>query len=109
MLRKPYLYATILLCIALRVAAQTAPDTAAQSPAEFVLTIPFASTTAPTSWIPLDVKVNGKGPYLFVLDTGADYNSVSLDLAAELGLKPDRTIQIYSGGKKFVNGGLVGL
>ena len=37
--------------------------------------------------IPVDVMINGKGPYHFMLDTGSPYTVLMTDIAAELGIK----------------------
>ncbi|MDB6008717.1 MAG: hypothetical protein JWL65_967 [Gammaproteobacteria bacterium] len=35
------------------------------------------------------VKINGRGPYRFIVDTGANHSTISPDLVRELGLKAD--------------------
>jgi Aspartyl protease len=35
------------------------------------------------------VKINGRGPYRFIVDTGANHSTISPDLVRELGLKTD--------------------
>lgn len=37
----------------------------------------------------IPVKINGRGPYRFIVDTGANHSTISPDLARELGLKAD--------------------
>jgi hypothetical protein len=61
--------------------------------------LPSSSSSSSTVVVPLDVvheqsatlaivpvKINGKGPYPFILDTGASTSGVNADLAAQLGL-----------------------
>lgn len=43
--------------------------------------------------------LNGTGPYRFVIDTGAELSGFRADLAAELGLRPRRTVRLA--GKPF--------
>lgn len=42
------------------------------------------------------VRVNGRGPYRFIVDTGADTSVVSRELAAELGLADGRPQRVHS-------------
>jgi predicted aspartyl protease len=46
----------------------------------------------------LPVFVNEKGPYDFVLDTGASSTVISLEVAAEFGLAAEKTSQLTAGG-----------
>ena len=46
----------------------------------------------------VDVKINGKGPYRFVLDTGAVTTVVSDELSRELSLTPPAGVQVASVG-----------
>jgi len=46
----------------------------------------------------IDLKVNGKGPYRFVLDTGATTTVVSDELSRELSLTPPAGVQVASVG-----------
>ncbi len=41
-----------------------------------------------------DVTIDGKGPFRFVVDTGANYSTISPQLAALLGLKPSLSREI---------------
>src|SRR5262249_8912210 len=41
----------------------------------------------------IEVKINGKGPYQFIFDTGASFNVFDSSLAAELSLKDAPTIK----------------
>jgi len=42
----------------------------------------------------LETTINGKGPYRFVVDTGADVSVVAADVAAELGLLPRNDVVV---------------
>ncbi|MHB9879835.1 aspartyl protease family protein [Pacificimonas sp. ICDLI1SI03] len=42
------------------------------------------------------VMVNGRGPYPFVIDTGAERTMISSELAADLGIEPDGTAVIHT-------------
>jgi predicted aspartyl protease len=53
-------------------------------PKPAVVEVPF---TFEHSSVIVPVKVNGKGPYNMLLDTGAEQSAVDLDTAKELGLK----------------------
>jgi predicted aspartyl protease len=46
----------------------------------------------------IDLKINGKGPYRFVLDTGATTTVVSDELSRELSLTPPDGVQVASVG-----------
>ena len=54
----------------------------------------LSTATDPAGRITLMTKVNGKGPFPFTVDTGANRSVISDKLAAQLGLKPDGTITI---------------
>jgi hypothetical protein len=41
----------------------------------------------------VDVRINGKGPYPFILDTGATFTAIDGDLAKELALPPGRDVE----------------
>ncbi len=57
------------------------------APAEAVKPIVVPFQTLPSRHIVLDVKINGKGPYKLIFDTGAPLNLVSSKLAKDAGLK----------------------
>ena len=46
----------------------------------------------------VDVYIEGKGPYAFVLDTGAVRSYITTELAYELGLgiEPERTLEVLT-------------
>lgn len=48
------------------------------------------------SQVTVPVTINGSGPYEFMVDTGAQITAVDPSLAAELGLKPERRIDVLS-------------
>jgi hypothetical protein len=48
-----------------------------------------------TSRLTTQVKVNGTGPYGFVVDTGANRSVMAAELAAELGLPPGQPAKIH--------------
>ena len=69
-------------------------------------------TKAPVIEIPFDfyrneivvqVKVNGKGPFSMMVDTGTDPSAIDLVTARELGLKLDPIGKQASGGGTSVN------
>ena len=62
------------------------------------VTIPFEKTALPTTLIYVNIRLNGKGPYPFMLDTGAPVCMVEPDLATEAGLTPVREVAIGTGG-----------
>jgi predicted aspartyl protease len=46
------------------------------------------------SHLTIDVQINGKGPFRFVVDTGADRSVIAEDVAARLGLLHDRKVMV---------------
>jgi len=54
----------------------------------------LATATDPAGRITLMTKVNGKGPFPFTIDTGANRSVISDRLAAQLGLKTQGTVTI---------------
>lgn len=46
------------------------------------------------AWVIVEATVNGRGPYRFVLDTGAEVGVISPGLAAELGLEPAARVRM---------------
>src|SRR5260221_14475239 len=66
----------------------------------------LASPERPLLLIP--VEVNGKGPYRFVLDTGASMTVLSAELARELGVRGEKSaVGMGAGGKVPVSRGSV--
>ena len=47
-----------------------------------------------SSRLTLEVTINGKGPYAFLVDTGSDRSSISRELAATLNLPPGPTVMV---------------
>src|SRR5450432_2517059 len=56
---------------------RTAPDRGAT---------PIAGATDAAKHLTVDVRIDDRGPYRFVVDTGADRTVLATDVAAELGL-----------------------
>lgn len=57
----------------------------------------------------IDVTVNGRGPFRFFVDSGADRSVVSGTLAARLGLPPGPTVRLHSmGATQDIGTALVG-
>jgi predicted aspartyl protease len=46
------------------------------------------------SRLSIEVKVNGRGPYRFVVDTGADRTVIGAGLAAQLKLRPEEPVKL---------------
>ncbi|MGE0740667.1 MAG: retropepsin-like aspartic protease [Hyphomonadaceae bacterium] len=73
-----------------------APDLAAyrdMTPAEFAL---GPTRTDRNGRVVAPVMVNGRGPFRFIVDTGANRSVVSTDLAAHLGLQQEGTGEVHS-------------
>ena len=49
---------------------------------------PYRRMTAP-------ITINGKGPYFFVVDTGANQSVISRELATEIGLTPGEAVNLH--------------
>ncbi len=49
---------------------------------------PYRRMTAP-------ITINGKGPYFFVVDTGANQSVISRELAIEIGLTPSESVELH--------------
>lgn len=79
------------LCLGGAAAGQgvAAPDTEAP-----VDTVDFASNLATRMTVP--VLIDGKGPYPFVVDTGAERTVVSNELVRQLGLGPGKSVRLHS-------------
>jgi len=61
------------------------PVAACADDAALFVPVPFAVTAAGKAVI--SVRINGNGPYPFVVDTGASVSAIQADLAEQLGLK----------------------
>lgn len=63
--------------------------------------------------VAIQVSLNGRGPYSFVIDTGAELSGMRSSLAQELGLRPARTTRLAGGSfqvyavEELVLGGVV--
>jgi Aspartyl protease/PDZ domain len=79
-------------------------------PPDFALAGGAASVSMPfellNNHIHLDVKLDGKGPYRLLCDTGSN-NIVTPELAKKLGLKPQGALQGLGAGEKSEDFGLV--
>jgi hypothetical protein len=51
----------------------------------------------------IQLKINGKGPYPFMIDTGAGITVIRPELAIQLGLQASGTAQIGTAGKKVTS------
>jgi predicted aspartyl protease len=49
--------------------------------------LPIIASTDDAAHMTIDVRIDGRGPYRFVIDTGADRSVLATDVAAELNLK----------------------
>lgn len=79
--------------VAGRAMAQAAPPLPVPLPAPLPGSLPKPATPDairadidPTDRMTVMVRINGQGPYPFVVDTGAERSAISAELAAELGL-----------------------
>jgi hypothetical protein len=45
-------------------------------------------------WVLVDATVNGRGPFRFILDTGANFSAITRAGAAEVGIDPDQSAYI---------------
>lgn len=59
---------------------------------------PFTLPTSPdgSQRLSVPVTVNGRGPFPFVIDTGADHTILSMELAQALRLPPGRPVRLHS-------------
>ncbi len=82
----------------------------APPPPDFVIAGGKSSSKIPfkllNNHIYVDIKLNGRGPYRVICDTGGA-NIVTPTLAAELGLKPEGTLQGRGAGEASEDVGLV--
>ncbi len=84
----------MLLLMAAPVAAQ---QTAADAPPELAApTTTIATATDTVERMTVPVTLDGRGPYPFVVDTGADRTVVSRELATALGLAAGATATMHS-------------
>jgi hypothetical protein len=73
-----------------------------QAPAPASIQVPRDGVTVPMQDMEgrpvIDLKINGKGPYRFILDTGAVTTVVSDELSLELSLAPPAGVQVAAVG-----------
>lgn len=69
----------------------TASAAQEQAPAETI-----AADTDATDRMTVPVSIGGRGPYRFMIDTGAERTAIARELAADLGLGPGRTAVVHS-------------
>jgi predicted aspartyl protease len=55
---------------------------------------PINATTDAANHLMVDVRINGKGPYHFVVDTGADRTILASEIAVELGLSRGEKVML---------------
>jgi predicted aspartyl protease len=91
----------VILCTVAGASAVSAPgdSTLADEPGpRAVKSVPFTLAKPGKPLILLETMVNGKGPYRFVLDTGASLTMISAELAKKLELKQDKTQKAVGAG-----------
>src|ERR1700686_77119 len=55
---------------------------------------PINAATDAASHLRVDVRINGNGPYHFVVDTGADRTILASEVAVELGLSHGENVML---------------
>lgn len=81
----------------------------AETPGAFADDVPPVASTVDAGFdlanrMTVPVKINGQGPFQFVIDTGADRTVVSKELAEQLGLPKNGTAKLHAmGGSGEVN------
>src|SRR5580700_2795487 len=92
--------ATLLLASALPAVVQAQIHVGPQVPAPSGIEVPKDGVTIPMQDMGgrpvVEIKINGKGPYRFILDTGAVTTVVSDELSRELALTPPAGVQVAS-------------
>ncbi len=71
------------------------PIVAAVKPNNYRPDQPIETSSDPYRRMTAPVTINGKGPYFFVVDTGANQSVISLELATELGLAPGGSVDLH--------------
>ena len=102
------LMATSILAAPVRSVADPPPATApaAQSQAGATETLKIAEDLSTRMTLP--VKVNGQGPFAFVIDTGADRTVISTELATRLNLPKGDPVALHgASGEKEVETGRI--
>jgi predicted aspartyl protease len=91
----------LLAAIWISAAAACVPCRAAEAPPPVVVELAHPEISLPMESFEgrpqVELKVNGHGPYPFILDTAASGSRVSPALVAELGLEPVGEAQVRSG------------
>jgi len=90
-LRAGFLLAALLASVTQPVAAEpasSASESTAKPPSEEELLFALPTTFDHIGRVVVPAMVNGKGPFRFIVDTGATYSTVSPGLVRALGLKP---------------------
>lgn len=94
--------AILAVTIALSPAVAAQVHVGPQVPVPATIKIPGDSVTVPMQDMGgrpvVELKINGKGPYRFILDTGAVTTVVSDELSRELSLTPPAGVQVASVG-----------
>ena len=92
----------LLVASALTAATQVQVHAGPQVPAPAGIEVPRDGLTIPMQDMGgrpmVDLRINGKGPYRFILDTGAVTTVVSDELSRELSLTPPAGVQVASVG-----------
>ena len=92
----------LLLANALPAVVQAQIHVGPQVPAPAGIEVPKDGVTIPMQDMGgrpvVEIKINGKGPYRFILDTGAVTTVVSDELSRELALTPPAAVQVASVG-----------
>lgn len=47
--------------------------------------------------VSIEARLNGRGPYSLVIDTGAEISGLKVEVARDLGLRPQRTVRLAGG------------
>jgi hypothetical protein len=99
---KTLVISLLLVASALPASGQTQMHVGPQVPTPASIEVPGDGVTVPMQDVEgrpiIDLKINGKGPYRFVLDTGATTTVVSDELSRELSLAPPAGVQVASVG-----------
>jgi hypothetical protein len=89
-----------MLASALSTVVQAQIHAGPQAPAAANIEVPQNGVTIPMQDMGgrpvVEIKINGKGPYRFILDTGAATTVVSDELSRELSLTPPAGVQVAS-------------
>jgi hypothetical protein len=99
---KKLVMSILLLASALRAVGHAQMRVGPQVPTPTGIQVPGDGVTVPMQDMEgrpvVDLKINGKGPYRFILDTGAVTTVVGEELSHELSLTPPAGVQVASAG-----------